>query len=66
MQALIIKSDNPCDLKKIQAFAEQLGAECRHYTEDEIEDWVMAKLLREADRSKFADREEIMRLLDAE
>lgn len=66
MQALVIKSEHPEDIQKIKAYAEQLRAECRIYTEDKMEDWGMQKLMREADRSETAPSEEIMHLLDAE
>ena len=66
MDTIILKTKNRTETRLIQEYAQRLGIENKSLTEDEMEDLGMTILLREVDRSQYASREEVMRILDAE
>lgn len=66
MDTIILKTKNSKETRLIRRFADKMGIENKSLTEDEMEDMGMAKLMREADRTEYATREEVMSLLDAE
>lgn len=60
MDVLIIKSNNNNDLKLLKELLNKMGLQFKSLSEEEIEDFGLSMLMKEADRSKSVSRESVM------
>lgn len=66
MNALIIKSKSRSDLKLLKELATRMGLESKILTKEEIEDWGLTVLMKQADRSKTVSKETVISKLTVE
>lgn len=65
MKALVIKSKSQSEMKFLADLMKKLGISARVIDIEEVEDYGMATLMKEADRSKKVSRETIMKKLQS-
>ncbi len=65
MEALIIKSKDPADLKLIKELAGRMGLESQSIPEEQLEDLGLTLLMKEADCAKTVSRKSVMVILQA-
>jgi 7-cyano-7-deazaguanine synthase in queuosine biosynthesis len=63
MKALLVKSKSQTEMKFISDLLKKLGVSTRVMDIEDMEDYGMSVLLKEADRSKKASREAVMKKL---
>lgn len=63
MKALIVKSKNPTEMKFLSDLLKKLGMSARIVDIEEVEDFGMSILMKEADRTKKVSRATIMKKL---
>ncbi len=63
MKALLVRSNSRSELKFIADLLKKLGVSTTEMSEEDVEDYGMAILMKEADRNKKVSREIVMRKL---
>lgn len=65
MKALVINPKNNTELRFITELLKKLGIESAFVSEGELEDLILAKLLKKTDQTKKVSRSEVMQKLSA-
>lgn len=63
MKALLVKSNNRTEMKFVTDLLKKLGMSISVMESEDIEDYGMSVLMKEADRSKKISRETVMKKL---
>lgn len=63
MKALVIKSKSPSEIKFLSNLLKKLGVSARIIDIEEVEDYGMAVLMKDTDRSKKINRDTILKKL---
>jgi hypothetical protein len=65
MKTLVIQSKNPSEIKFLSNLLKKLGVDAKWMNSEEIEDFGMSVLMKQADRKKKVSRDVIMKKLKA-
>ncbi len=65
MKTLVIQSKNPSEIKFLSNLLKKLGIDAKWMNSEEIEDFGMSVLMKQADRKKKVSREVILKKLKA-
>lgn len=64
METALLSSESKSDMQILLQLAKKLGIKVKSLSEDEIEDWVMAKRIEAGMKSGKATREQVMKALE--
>jgi hypothetical protein len=63
MKTLVIRSKNPSEIKFLSSLLKKLGIDAKWMNAEEMEDYGMSVLMKQADRKKKVSRELVMKKL---
>jgi hypothetical protein len=64
MESTLLSSESKSDMRVLIELAKKLGMKVKQLTEQEIEDWVLARRIETGLKSGTASREQVMQVLD--
>ncbi|HEV7231922.1 MAG TPA: hypothetical protein VGO45_11365 [Bacteroidia bacterium] len=65
MKTLVIQSKNPSEIKFLSSLLKKLGVDAKWMNAEEMEDYGMSVLMKQADKKKKVSRDVIMKKLKA-
>ena len=64
MESTLLSSESKSDMRVLIELAKKLGMKVKQLTEQEIEDWILAKRIEEGMKTGKASRSEVMQALE--
>ncbi len=64
MESTILSSESKSDMRVLIELAKKLGMKVKQLTDQEIEDWILAKRIEEGMKTGKASRTEVMQALE--
>lgn len=64
MESTLLSSESKSDMRVLIELAKKLGMKVKQLTEQEIEDWILARRIEEGMKTGKASRAEVMKALE--